>query len=181
MIAQDGVTHTRWYHNKFVERGPTECRVCGTDVETIEHILGFCDGYLWGLYKERHDRILFLLVKAVMKSLGLTVPKAMSASGGVAAAGVWGPKGKQILVDQLIPTKRLIKERKPDLIVKLAKEKRVAIMEVACATEIIVEKREQQKLQKYQELAADMAKQMPGFTIRVTPVVIGNLGLIRNT
>ncbi len=179
IAAQDGVTHTRWYRNKFVKRGPTECRVCGTDVETIEHILGFCDGYLWGLYKERHDRILYLLVKAVMKSLGLTIPRAMSASGGVAAAGVWGPKGKQILVDQLIPTKRLIKERKPDLIVKLAEEKRVAIMEVACATEIVVERREQQKLQKYQELAADMAKQMPGYTIRVTPVVIGNLGLIR--
>lgn len=39
--------------------------------------------------------------------------------------------------------------------------------------------REKQKKSKYQELAADLATQWLGYMMMVTPVVVGDLGLVR--
>ena len=179
IAAQDEVTHTRWYNNRYVKRCQTECRVCGAGTETVFHILSACKGHLFGLIKERHDRILYLLVKAVMKSLQITVPWKMTGPGGVAVPGVWGTAAKRILVDQLIPTKREMRERKPDLVVRLRDKNYIAIFEVACPWATNVRDREMEKQRKYQELAADLATQYDGYRVHVFPVVIGNLGLIR--
>lgn len=47
---------------------------------------------------------------------------------------------------------------------------------MACAWEPLIQEREREKKNKYQELAADLAKQWPGFKISVTLVVLGDLG-----
>ncbi len=91
---------------------------------------------------------------------------------------VYGEKEITILVDQCIPTKERIKARRPDLVIRMIKEKTIIIMEVACAWEPIVKRREAQEKAKYGELAADLANQWPGYTIRNTPVVMGTLGLV---
>ena len=49
-------------------------------------------------------------------------------------------------------------------------------MEVACAWDPLVREREEEKRQKYQELAADLAVQNPGWKVSVAPIVIGDLG-----
>ena len=36
----------------------------------------------------------------------------------------------------------------------------------------------EEKRQKYQKLAADLAKQWPGFRVKVIQIVIGTLGLV---
>lgn len=53
----------------------------------------------------------------------------------------------------------------------------ITIYEVACAWEPLVCDREKEKQQKYQELAADMAKLWPEYRMRVTPMEFGYLGL----
>ena len=52
------------------------------------------------------------------------------------------------------------------------------ILEVACTWEPLILEREREKKGKYQELAADLARQLPGFKIRVVPVVLGDLGAV---
>ncbi len=49
---------------------------------------------------------------------------------------------------------------------------------MACAWDRQVQERERQKKAKYQELAADLATQFPGYRVTVTPVVIGDRGLL---
>lgn len=42
------------------------------------------------------------------------------------------------------------------------------------------QEREIEKKSKYQNLTADLAKQWKGYEVRVVPVVIGDLGVIKN-
>ena len=49
---------------------------------------------------------------------------------------------------------------------------------MACAFNSLVEEREKEKADKYEELATDMAVHQPGYRVRVVPIVIGDLGSI---
>ncbi len=51
---------------------------------------------------------------------------------------------------------------------------------MACAWDSTVEKWERDKRAKYMDLAADLAKQWQGYKVVPVPVVLGNLGLVRN-
>ncbi len=93
------------------------CRICEKKTETVGHILSICPGYLWGLIKQRHDRVLCLLTKAVMNSMAWPVPSDMAADG-IAVTGVWGTEEERILIDQAIPTGRRVRACKPDLVVR---------------------------------------------------------------
>ena len=156
------------------------CRACTKSPETLGHVLSSCGYHAWGLYKARHDRVLYQLTKAIAESLGLEVPKALRAPGGEIKGGVIGPPGRRIVIDQTIPTDRQTPDRRPDLVVKVRSKKRAAIFEVACAWDPLVATRERQKRTKYLELAADLAHQWPGYRIEVIPVVVGDLGIIGN-
>ncbi len=48
----------------------------------------------------------------------------------------------------------------------------------AGAVILVIKKREVEKKQKYQDLAADLTKTYPGFKVVVTPIVLGDLGTI---
>ena len=81
MAAQDGVIKTNAYKARIqrVDISP-QCRLCERP-ETLGHILSSCKTYQWTLYKDRHDRVLYQLVKAVTKSLGLMLPKRLQGVG----------------------------------------------------------------------------------------------------
>ena len=179
IAAQDGVICTGVYRCKIQKKVESLiCRKCGEKEESIGHILSSCQEYLWSLYKDRHDRVLYQLVKGVAEALKLTLPKWLRAPNGAVRGGVVGPPEKQLLIDQCIPTDKQMESRRPDLAVRLKAEKRWIIFEVACAWEPTVEKREKLKRNKYEPLAADLANQWPGYRVTVIPVVVGDLGLI---
>ena len=93
------------------------CRRCGA-AETIGHIISACPTYGFTLFKDRHDQVLYQVVKAVAKALKVAVPAYLRSPGGKVKPGVLGSRGQRLMVDQLIPTSRDIKERRPDLFVK---------------------------------------------------------------
>ena len=179
MAAQDGVTGTAAYRSRVQNSGEDQtCRVCREHPETLGHILSRCPGHAWTLHKERHDRVLFVLVRAITEKLGLTLPKTIRTAGGLVKPGVVGNKRVKMLVDQRVPTGRHVTENRPDLIVRLREGKRIIVLEVACAWDPLVVKRELEKRNKYARLKADLAKQWPGYTVVVIPVVVGDLGIV---
>lgn len=181
VAAQDGVTHTREYERRVLKREtPRWCRVCEKGKETLGHILTACPGHQWTLIKERHDRVLYLLTKAVLESLKIAVPKSMKSGGGRARVGVIGPESKRVQIDQLIPTIRKIENTRPDMVVRVDALKRIAIFDIACAWDKIVGEREREKCAKYQELAADLARQRKGYKVTVVAVVLGDLGIVQD-
>ena len=103
--AQDGVTHTRAYRGRVQNKpGPITCRTCGQGQETLGHILSACPVQAFKAYTVRHNRVLYLLVKAVMQSLSLTPPRELRGPGGTLKPGEYGTKRQQLRVDQLVPT-----------------------------------------------------------------------------
>ena len=109
--------------------------------------------------------MLYQLVKAVTKSLGLMLPERFQGVGGVVKSGVMGTAAKRILIDQAIPTDKILEHKRPDLT-------RVVIFEVACASDPLVGTREKEKRTKYQELAADLVNQWPGFRAIVIQAIL---------
>ena len=179
VAAQDGVVHTAVYKSKIQGNpGSLACRLCNEAEETVGHILSSCDRHRWGLYKDRHDRVLYQLVKATASILGIGHHRSIRAPGGVARGGVMGTNHKMLLIDQNLPTDRTVEHTRPDLVVRLTREKKIYIFEVACAWEPLVQAREREKWSKYQELAADLAQQWKGFRVLVIPIVVGDLGLV---
>ena len=147
--------------------------------DTLGHILSSCKDHLWSLFKEHHDRVLYQLVCAVAGTLGLTIPKVLRAPRGEIAPGVMGTFAKRLIIDQT-SSDREISDRRPDLVVRLRSQRRVIIFEVACAWDPTVTERKNQKRREYQELAADLSHQWPGYRIEAIPVVVGDLGLVNN-
>ena len=94
-----------------------------------------------------------------MRALELRFPRPYKTAGGSAKPGVFGNDEQLVMVDQVCPKDRVVTEARPDLVVRLEREKRVLILEVACAWEPLVAAREIEKRGKYQDLAADLARQ----------------------
>ena len=124
--------HTRAYRHRILKEpgvSPT-CRRCEEN-ETLGHVVSRCKVYDFTLYKDRHDRMLFQLVKGVARALKIAVPGYLKNPGGKMKAGVMGREGRtQLYVDQLIPTDRTMTNRRPDLVVKIPSQDRIIIMEV---------------------------------------------------
>ena len=78
-----------------------------------------------------------------------------------------GTHQQKILIDQTLPMDRTVVHTRPDLVVRLIREKKIYIFEVACAWEPLVQAREKEKWTKYKELAADIAQQWKGFCVQV--------------
>ena len=81
-----------------------KCRWCSGGPETIGHILASCEAHAWGLYKRRHDRVLYQLVRAIVMAQKMKMPAALRAPGGTICEGVIRGAGITVKVDQSIPT-----------------------------------------------------------------------------
>ena len=113
--------------------------------------------------KERHDRVLYLPVRAVLRARGLPIPGGYQPRGGQAKPGVLGTDVVVVQVDQNCPTDRIVANSRPDMVVRLEAERRLVTLEVAWAWEPAIATRETEKKLCYQNLAADLARQNPGY------------------
>ena len=126
------------------------CRVCREEAETIGHIMSSCKPHMWSLYKERHDRVIYQLMKAFAKKLEVVVPGSIKwgVDGWHGVAALEGARAK-IAVDLAVPTDRKLSNRRPDLILYLKDERRIVILEGAVAWEPLLAERERQKTDKH--------------------------------
>ena len=98
----------------------------------------------------------------------------------------WGPSGwkgvgvlngrdLKLVIDVSVPTDRQLSATRPDLTVYSWRTKHIAILEVACAWELVVIVREKEKREKYQEFARDLATQHQEWKVSVYPLVVKDL------
>ena len=144
IAAQDGVILTNRYKHTVLGMGisPT-CRVCREGDETIGHIVSSCKPHMWSLYKERHDRVIYQLLKAFARKLEVVVPGSIKwgVDGWHGVAALEGARAK-IAVDLSVPTDRQLSDRRPDLILYLKGERKIVILEGAVAWEPLLAERE---------------------------------------
>ena len=174
IAAQDGVTMTRAYQKRVLKMsGNPMCRKCHKRLETIGHILSHCESYFWTLYKERHDQVLRVLHVHLCRKLGLRAPEPWEP-----VPAVQENSKARMLWDVCHPTDREVEDRRPDLTLVLKEQNTVLLLEMACAYDSILEEREDEKLAKYDDLAADLGLQFHGYRVKRVPLVIGDLGSI---
>ena len=181
IAAQDGAVWTRAFRRRNAKESISEiCRVCKEAPETVGHLLSACKPMNFTVHKERHDRVLYQVVRALSKRWGLTMPDSLR----------WGTEGwngvaclensdVKLAIDVSVPTDRELTARRPDLISYSKGDKRIHIFDVAVAWEPLLPEREAEKRGKYQELARDLATQYPGWRTSVHPLVLGSLGSLR--
>ena len=178
---QDGTTRTRKCLHEVTGQTTLSktCRACGSVSESLGHILSSCSAHYFSLYKHRHDRVLYVLVRQVIVALGYHLPKHLTAPGGTPRTGVYGDKLTIVKVDLRSPTDEVVTHSRPDLVIRLMRERVIYIVEVACAWDGSIRKREKEKESKYRRLAADLARTWKCKTLLVS-FVIGALGIVKS-
>lgn len=75
---QDGVVWIRAYRQRYGKEAisPT-CRVCKEAPETVGHLLSACKPMHMTVHKERHDRVVYQVVRVVAKKFGLSIPDSL--------------------------------------------------------------------------------------------------------
>ena len=169
---------TRDYQRFILHKtGPINCRRCGTAKETLGHLLSACPPLKWTAYKERHDRVVYQVIRALCRKFQFKIPPELQMrTTGWKGVGVIDMEKLKISVDLSIPTDARISECRPDIVVENKMKKIVRIMEVACTWTSLVVAREKEKREKYETFATDIARQKPGWRITVHPLVVGDLG-----
>lgn len=178
---QDGVVWTRAYRKGVLKHETTDrCRMCNKAKETIGHLMSSCEKLTWTLYKSRHDRVLFQVVRSLASAFNLSIPNHLIwTTTGWTGVGVLENEKVKLTIDVSNPTIAVMTERRPDLIVYLKEAKRILVMEIACAWDPLLEARENEKRDKYLTFASDLCRQLDGWEAQVYPLVFGDLGSIR--
>ena len=84
----------------------------------------------------------------------------------------------RLMWDVSSPTDRALVHWCPDITLTLKESKSTLLLQMACCYDSLLEERQKEKQQKYEQLAADLALQFPGNKVKSVPLVIGDLGSI---
>ena len=167
---------TRAYQSRVLKKSVSPmCRKCHRMPETTGHILSHCESHFWTLYKERHDQGLGVLYYHLCRKLGLKVFKPWKS-----IPAVQETDRARLMWDVSLSTDRALVHRRPDITLTLKESKTTLLLEMACCYDSLIEERQKEKQQKYEELVADLALQFPGNKVKSVPLVIGDLGSIGN-
>ena len=85
----------------------------------------------------------------------------------------------KILWDFTIQTDHIIQARRPDIVLVNKQERTCQQIDVACPADRKVVEKEEEKIEKYRDLAREVAK-LWNVRVKIIPVVIGALGTIPN-
>ena len=154
-----------------------KCRVCGKEVETVNHVAGGCGVLMEGPGTVRHDRVGLRVYWELCRKYEVDcsarwyehkpLPVAMSANGKV-----------KIFWNVLHPCDATVKHNKPDVVVVDWKEQMITIIDFAVPLDHNVVKKERRKVETYQAFARYFRKRMGIHCSQIIPVVVGAFGTI---
>jgi hypothetical protein len=161
----------KWYqtHNgKEVQLDNIKCRLCGKVNETTEHVVSGCSELMQTDIIPRHNSVLYQLLRFVLNRYGFQntgKPQTEYSNNKVL-----------IHCNTRILTIREVSHNVPDLVIYLHEEKRIQIIDVAIPYEDNLERRTEDKIQKYGPLMIELQKLYPGYKGTIIPIVIGTFG-----
>ena len=74
----------------------------------------------------------------------------------------------------------VIEARRPDIVVVNKQEKKCAIIDIAVPADKRIGEKEDEKIEKYQDLKREIARMWNMRTVQVVPIVVGSLGTVTN-
>ena len=174
MAAQNEIIRTNLV-NARIDRsqGDSLCRVCRKVDESIDHIVSGCGKLAQKEYKRRHD------------NLGKIVNWKLTRKCNFEARDKWYEhepesvlenEDYKILWDFSIQTDHVIEAPRADLVV-VDKERSCKIIDFAVPGDSMIEEKEKDKKEKYQDSGRELQK-IWNVKVKIIPLVVGSLGAI---
>ena len=174
--AQEQALRTNYIkHNIDKSIDSPLCRMCGKCGESVQHIVSGCEKLAQKEHKRRHDNG----AKKIHWDLCTRheiyhhekwynhIPDSVVENDSV-----------KLLWDINIQCDNVIQARRPDIVVIDKKEKVCIIVDIAVPADRRVEEKEQEKVEKYQDLKREIGRMWGIRKVQVVPVVIGALGSV---
>lgn len=184
MIAiQDQVIPTKNYL-KYIIKDPgvltDECRMCGRDHETIQHIISGCSCLAPTDYKVRHDQVSHIIHSKLAKKHRL--PQKVDAPYyQYHPEAVLENETHKLYWDRSILTDRTIQHNRPDITLWDKSAKKVWFIDVAVVNTSNMMTTYQTKIDKYRELVFAVKEQWRVSEVKTIPIVLSATGVIPKT
>ena len=176
IAAQDQALRTNAIKvNIDKQTGTSMCRLCGEKEETVDHLVSSCSKIAQTDYKGRHDKVAANLHWSLCKQFGFERAQNWYEH---RAEKVLENEDYKLLWDFDIKCDRMIKERRPDLVVVKKRSREAFLIDVAVPGDSRVAAKELEKKIKYQDLAIEVQRMWELRKVSVIPIVIGTLGAI---
>ena len=173
--AQDQALRTNSIKNRIDKEDVSPmCRLCAEREETVSHIVAECKKLAQREYKMwRHDKV------------GQVIHWKLCQKFNIPCKDKWydhDPEGViendqvKVLWDFRIQTDHQIEHSRSDVVVLDKIERSCYVIDIACPFDTRVLEKEQEKMEKYQELKREIGKIWSCRKVIVVPIVIGALG-----
>jgi hypothetical protein len=173
--AQDQALGTNYRKAKIEHsRESALCRMCKTRDETVTHIVSECSKLAQTEYKARHDKVAGAVHWSIMKAHGIPHTKPWYEH---RAVKVVENEEVKVLWDFNVYVDKFIEARRPDIIIVKKKAKECVIIDIAVPGDVRTMVKEDEKIEKYQDLRREVSRLWDVRTT-VVPIVIGALGTI---
>ena len=151
------------------------CRMCGEKGESVGHLISGCKKLAQREYKRRHDNVARIVHWTLCRKYGLEraahwydhAPKGVVESGEI-----------KVLWDFMIQCDHHIECRKPDIVVVEKEEKKCLTADIAIPNDKNVGVKEEEKVQKDDELKWEIKELRSMKRVAVVLVVIGALSTV---
>jgi len=176
IAAQDQALRTNTIKVNIDKQGGSPlCRLCGEKQETVEHLICSCAKIAQTDYKGRHDRVATSLHWSLCGQLGFSRAERWYDH---RAEKVLENETHKLLWDFDIKTDKVISARRPDLLLVDKANRTAVIVDVAVPGDSRVKAKEEEKKDKYQDLAIEIQRLWELRKVKVLPIVVGALGAI---
>jgi hypothetical protein len=167
---QDRVINTRNYkkHIRGLQSIIDKCRICGTEGETIEHIISSCTVLAQSEYKKRHDIFAKIIhMNLAVKFYSYTPESCLEND---------SYKTYKLYFDKTILTDIHIKHNRPDIIILNKQQKQAYLLDIAVPNSHNITQTYNTKINKYLELSVAMRNLWCLEKISILPLVISATG-----
>jgi len=148
--------------------------MCKNREETVTHIIRKCSKLAQLQYKKRHNKVAAAVHWSLCETYHIKRSEQWYQH---TTEPVIETESVKILWDMNIQTDHVIEHRQPDIIVVDKDNKRELLIDIAVPADARVEEKEQERMDRYQDLAREL-KRLWKVETKVIPIVAGALGTV---
>ena len=175
MAAQEQALNTNSVKKNIYGTSTTDkCRMCGSAVESVTHIISQCSVLAQKEYKRRHDKVCLNIHWALCKKFGFDHAECWYNHVPVA---ILENENVKLLWDFSIQVDRKIDHYRPDIVIFHKNTRSCLIVDVAIPGDHKIDQKEIEKITNYADLKLEVSR-MWNCEATVVPIIIGALGSI---
>ena len=176
LAAQDQALRTNAIKCNIDKTSETPlCRLCGESAETVRHIVSGCKKLAQREYRKRHDKVALRVHWEICRKYGIECTDKWYDH---QALPVAENREVRITWDMTIYTDKVLKHNRPDITLVHKDTQEWTLIDIAVPADQNIIRTEEEKVEKYQDLAFEIRKIHGASKVTVIPIVIGALGSI---